>query len=233
MVLGSMVTAAAVAAGCNEGEVPIGESGAAALVGAWRGYIENYQFPSGSDVITVTVQSGSGTEFGGVVTFGTGPMLSPPTAPDVGYPPGIGAAGPVQSTRRAFEGFEYTILDASLTDTRMRFGIANHELWKAWCELQTPFSQQPGSDSYGCLPNWGYMTGETCSQPDPATGMVVPRDCGQLYLCEVEMVCECTAQQCTVTVESPDVTFDLSVAGDRADGSVVGIGDIHNVRLTR
>jgi len=71
-----------------------------------------------------------------------------------------------------------------------------------------------------------------CSQPNPDTGMDVPVDCGQLALCQMAMVCQCTASLCTVPPQ-PIWTFDLQVDGDKADGSVAGGIDTHNVHLTR
>jgi hypothetical protein len=131
-----------------------------------------------------------------------------------------------------YEGFAYTMLAGDFSDARLVFALDPREVWKAWCELQTPVLWQ-APDIYGCLPNWGFSSdGTTCSQPDPTTGMDVPVDCGQLALCQMAMVCECTAASCTVTID-PIWTFDLEVAGADADGSVDGGGDIHNVHLKR
>jgi hypothetical protein len=68
------------------GFIPCSESDGGCSV--WTGYLENYRLMSGSDVVTVAMQlpHGPGTVTGSVA-FGAGPLLAPPTDPNVGYPP--------------------------------------------------------------------------------------------------------------------------------------------------
>src|SRR5262245_11819732 len=132
IVFAPALCAASLACACGGSDVPVGQAGAAALIGDWQGYIENYQFPSGSDAIVVAVQSGQGSQIGGHVVFGAGQPPQKPTDPNVG-PPGV-----THDPAKLFlpwEGFAYTILQSSLTDTRLRFSIKTREVFKAWCEL--------------------------------------------------------------------------------------------------
>jgi hypothetical protein len=224
----STIAVAIALVGCGEGEVPIGEASAKALIGKWDGYIENFHFDSGSDAISIVVQSGEGTEFAGTVQLGNQPLLAPPTVAESMYPPLSALESPLYAEVTAIEGFEYTLLDGVLTDTRMRFGLRQTEVWQAWCELQTPVLEQ-APDGYGCLPNWGYNIGEdACSQLDPASGLEVARDCGQLTLCQKLHICECTSEQCGAR-SGVSHTFDLVVDENRADGS----GTFGNMHLAR
>lgn len=68
------------------------------------------------------------------------------------------------------------------------------------------------------------------------TGKAVARDCGQLYLCQVSLVCTCTATGCTVPsadVVMGGILFDVSVSGDDMSGSITGGLGEHPIRLTR
>jgi hypothetical protein len=126
-------------------------------------------------------------------------------------------------------------MKASLDGQRLQFDIAPTEVWKAWCELQTPILDEanPGM-IYNCVHNWGFSFGSKCSQMDPNTHQEVPIDCGKLALCMAGGgVCGCTAQGCTASLE-PSVHFDMVVAVPKADGSVAGLdSSVHNVHLAK
>lgn len=216
--------------GCTGG----GEGGGSEepLVGVWNGYFEAHAFASGSDELAFeidAVDEATGAVTGRVL-LGAGTAPPAATDGDVGYPAGFrlrSSYGLIQ------EGFEYTLLDATLTGRRFRAGFDPRELWTDWCALQTPYpvSDAPGS-SYSCLPSWGYMVSDTfCSQPNPMTGEYVEVDCGKLLLCEAK-VCDCDAGGCSVAV-APAVMFDVALDGDIADGSVTGISGALNVRIER
>jgi hypothetical protein len=201
----------------------------------WNGYIESYKFPSGSDAMVMNV-SLSGTTVTGTLVFGGAPAAPAPTDPNVGYPPGYGSGmGGGNTFGFAGEGFVYTIEQGHFDGSRFTFGVSTHELWSAWCKLQTTtYLQQQGTNLYQCLPNWGFSSGPTgCSQPNPQTGQSVPVDCGKLALCQMQMVCQCTATGCSLDpAMSVDVTFDMVVAPPKADGSTTGAFSDHNVHFT-
>jgi hypothetical protein len=129
------------------------------------------------------------------------------------------------------EGFSFTIEMGSFDGLRLHVGVATVELWKTWCGLQTSYSW--GGSLYECVPNWGFMFGNTCSLTNPMTQMQVSVDCGKLGLCDSPVgPCQCDATTCTVNTSMPDTTFDLEVAGSTADGSTTGAFSDHNVHFT-
>jgi hypothetical protein len=227
----AMALGLSVAAGCNQGEVPIGGDGT--LVGEWDGYLENTQFPSGSDAVHMSIVAASSSGVQGTITFGTPAQFPTPTDPDAGYPiPGnrscLGPNAPIHLL--PIEGFEYSILDSSVTDLRMRFGVDREEVWAAWCELQTPIPW--GEDGYACLPKLDSLIGEdTCFVYDGSTEIEV--DCCKHSLCEAPAgICRCTEASCTIEVE-PAIRFDVKVDGAEADGSFLGPAVDGYMRLTR
>ncbi|WP_437595364.1 hypothetical protein [Sorangium sp. So ce590] len=218
--------------GCQSQDLPIGSgepnpdsSAAALLIAHWDGYVENFKFRSGSDVIQIDIDTVEGASIQGKVRFGTGAAIPPAVDPDVGYPTSI-EPGNYYDTDLPYEGFDFTMLDAQLTDRRLRFAIDPRELWTGWCELQTSYLMQPDSDAYLCMPNGGWGTGAAgCTQDGQ------PTDCGYIALCRIG-VCDCDASGCTIDVRNT-VAFDFVVDQQRADGSIVFGSTMYNVRLTR
>lgn len=201
-----------------------GSSEAALLVARWEGYVENFQFRSGSDAIRIDIDSVAGGEIHGSVRFGTGPSLSPPTDPHVGYPPSADPL-PHYDTTLPYEGFDFTMLGAQLTERRLRFSIDPRELWTGWCELQTSYRLVPDADAYSCIPNESTTFSSVCLLGTQ------PADCGYLDLCKW-MVCDCGESGCTVDAR-PSIDFDFVVEPQAANGSMSRDGIISNVRLTR
>jgi hypothetical protein len=218
-------------AGCNQGEVPIGGGGT--LVGEWDGYLENTQFPSGSDAVHMSIVSASSSGVQGTITFGEPATFPTPTDPDAGYPVPVDVScfGPNAPIHRLpIEGFEYSILDSTVTDLRMRFGVDREELWAAWCELQTPIHWY--EDSYACVPRGadGSLTSpDTCILYDGA--METEVDCCKHKLCN-DGTCGCSETSCMHSAD-PAIRFDVKVDGDEADGSFLGPYVDGYMRLTR
>jgi hypothetical protein len=199
---------------------------------SWTGYVENYQFPSGSDLINLTFASDAAGHMVGTVILGSGTPPPPAIDPNVGYPTGYGDNTPgVASNSYVAEGFAYPMASAIGTPDRMRFEVHLTDLWRGWCALQTPvFSGTP--NYYRCLPSWsGLESANTCSLTDPATNQSVPVDCGKFILCA--STCSCTSSACVPNEDLEDLSFDLSLTDTRSDGSVVGYLGSHNVHLTR
>ncbi|WP_437527142.1 hypothetical protein WME79_42265 [Sorangium sp. So ce726] len=224
--------------GCQSQDRPIGggepspdspdsndSSAAALLIARWEGYIENYQFPSGTDVIQLDIDTVEGTSIQGKVRFGAGASVPPPVDPDVGYPP---SADPDHryDTHVPSEGFDFTMFGAQLTDRRLLFFIDPRELWKGWCELQTSYPVSPGSETYLCMPNEGWSGG-----PDVCYQGGQPADCGYLELCG-SFICDCRESGCTVDAQSA-VGFDVAIDEQEANGSITFGSKLYNVRLTR
>ena len=199
---------------------------------SWTGYIENYQFPSGSDVIRFTSTVDSSGQVTVTVFLGNGTPPPPATDPNVAYPPGLMLDGlkPLDSPYWA-EGFAYTMTSGTFQSQRLRFTINNYQLWSGWCALQTPVN---GAD--GCLPNWAGNMGSdgNCYQWNAATGQNILVDCGKFSLCYTSHVCACSNTVCVYdTNRGTTASFDVAIVGPAADGSVVGlISDRANVHFT-
>jgi hypothetical protein len=200
--------------------------------GVWKGYFENYTLPSGSDTITMTLKI-SGQVVTGTMVFGDAPPPPAPTDPSAGYPancPNDFAPYPMPFLG---EGFVYTIVGGTFDGIRLQLAVDTFELWKLWCDLQTPFPNESNS-GYLCLPDLGIalLQPSGCAQTTPMTQMQVPVDCCKARLCTTTVFCQCTASGCTHT-SATDATFDMVVAPPRADGSIAGHAfDNHNVHFT-
>lgn len=202
------------------------------LEGSWKGYVENFQFDDQSDAVLVAI-TGAGS---GQITFGNSPPPPPATDPNVGYPPGVkfmgvGASLPFTGP---YPGFAFTLTHGTFDGQRLQFDVGTNELWKHWCEQQTPILDEING-GYFCVHNWGGSVGSAeCSQQDPKTMMNVPIDCGKLALCSpIGGICQCTAQACSAN-ENATLHFDMMMATPKADGSVRGLdSSLHNVHLTK
>jgi len=202
------------------------------FTGTWKGYVENYTFSDNTDVVTMTLDAVE-AQVAGHVTFGDSPPLAPPTDPNVGYPPpgSSGNPGGIPYVEiKPTPGFAYAIGGGSFDGQRLKFTLALHELYKPWCEMQTPIADEVNAGNYSCVPNWagGGIDGK-CFFDNPETGEKVWVDCGKVALCQT--VCQCTAQACSVTL-SPGPAFDMQLNPPNADGSVAGFdGNVRNVHL--
>jgi hypothetical protein len=207
---------------------------------SWEGYAEAYAFDGGSDAIRVVLdENGAGT-----VDVGDAAPLPPPD-PDLGYPP-ASSNDPFHAPlpeAALFSGFSYTVLGAVVENRRLRFGLDPREIYKEWCELQTPILDEanstPEEQRYACVPNWGFMGGASgCSQENPDTGEITPIDCGKLYLCELSNICNCTAEGCSLyaidTSQGYPVMLDAALQsdGDELEGTLT-VDDRVIVRMTR
>jgi hypothetical protein len=198
----------------------------------WTGYIDGYQFPSGSNAIRFALGIGQVT---GMVVLGSGPPLPPATDPNVGYPPEYHPANGVYWA----EGFAYSIVYGEAAPWSLQFAIMNGELWSGWCAEQTPVA---GSSM--CLPNWpgDHIIGtngspDQCYQQDPANGRKTVVDCGKYDLCITSAVCACSAPACVVNQNSgQQAIFFLAIPDNSttATGTVSGIaGTVAAVHFTQ
>ncbi len=215
----------------------------------WSGYVENYQFDSGSDALTVTLSAMSSTAVTGHVKFGAG-LVGPFTNPEA---PGNGYNGLGQPPYRlAIEGFEYTVVDGTFDGSRLQFSIAETEVWQSWCALQPPIADAVNPGQYECLPNYGGVGvegGSTCFLQNPTTGVIERVGCGAAGLCLPPplTICVCDAHTCGLDMPAR-VHFDVQVSGSKMDGSEAGLthdlsispgddltsrGDVHNVHITQ
>jgi hypothetical protein len=221
---------AAIAIDSSHPDISVREVGMLGPSSSWTGYIENKTFPSGSDVLKITFASDPAGLVVGRVTLGMGTPPPPATDPEAAYPPGV---DPRDDTRAGYlaEGFPFSMNGGTLVGNRLRFTMAQTEVWAGWCALQTPVD-----DSGGCLPNWPSSADpvrHVCSLTNPQTGQVVTVNCNKFFMCgPLGGICSCAAGTCAVNL-SPEISFDMMVSGDQVSGSVTGrLGD-RNVHFAR
>jgi hypothetical protein len=199
---------------------------------SWTGYVENYQFPSGSDVIRFTVAADSSGQVVGTTFLGNGTPPAPATDPNVGYPPDF-ATAEIYTSGYWVEGFAYSMANGKLSSGRLRFSAQSNGLWSEWCALQTPVE-----GSSGCVRNWQTSCNtiaQSCSQTNPADGQSIIVDWGKFQLCGMSSsVCLCSTTACIADLSAGGtLDFDLALSGTDASGSTSGsLGD-HNVHFTK
>jgi hypothetical protein len=210
-------------------------SGLSPLLGTWQGYTEAFTFPSGSDAILLVVTQAADGSIQGTVTYGQGTPPLPATDPTVGYPPGADWAD--HEGTWLVEGFPFTVTRDSFDGTRLQLQTDQDEVWKGWCELQTPTNAGEACGVYGCAPNWPSEStvGVTSTLTDPSTGATETVDFGKWVLCELPgEPCLCSSTGCTVDLSAPGRpwSFDMQLSGAKLDGTMSGNGNV-NVHLTR
>jgi len=203
----------------------------------WTGYIDGYQFPSGSNAISLALSVDSNDRVTGIAVLGDGLATPLVTDPTVGYPPDfLVLAENAPSGLYWAEGFAYSIVGES-APWRLQFAIGNSELWSDWCAEQTPV------DASGkCLPNWpgAHIIGtngspDQCYQQDPANGRKTVVDCGKYELCINYPYCMCSTTACVSDpTGSWQAMFYLAIPDNTATGTVSGIaGTVATVHFTQ
>ena len=96
----------------------------------------------------------------------------------------------------------------------LTFQLEEFELWTQWCPLQTPVVLERGLDGG---PEYH------CAQ----TAVGAPE------LCEDGHPCVCSATSCRVASSSAGLSFDLTVMGTNADGTISGVLGDHEVHFVR
>ncbi|HJX53152.1 MAG TPA: hypothetical protein VJ801_10335 [Polyangia bacterium] len=195
----------------------------------WTGYVEDYQFPSGSSAIWLAFSADSSGRVAGMVFLGQGPPPPRPGDPNVGYPPDYSVV--VKNAPSGLywaEGFAYSMVRGQSAFSGLEFSIQNNEFWSAWCALQTSV------DASGtCLPNWqgAHIVGanggaDQCYQQDPANGRRTVVDCGKYDLCITNSVCMCSTTPCVYDPNGMNVaTFSLALPNNAATGTDYGIAN--------
>jgi hypothetical protein len=195
----------------------------------WTGYIDGYQFPSGSNAIRFAVSVDANGRVTGMVVLGDGPPPPLATDPNVGYPPDfLVLAENAPSGLYWAEGFAYSMSVATAAPWLLRFAIGNSELWSDWCAEQTPV------DASGkCLPNrpGAHIIGtngspDQCYQQDPANGRKTVVDCGKYEICINYPYCTCSTTACVSDpTGSWQAMFYLAIPDNTATGTVEGIAN--------
>jgi hypothetical protein len=122
-----------------------------------------------------------------------------------------------------YSGFSYTVEEAVVENSRLRLGVNPNEVFKAWCELQTPvldeFNSTPDEQYYYCIPNTGFGEGAEGCYIYTDDGAVEPIDCMRRRLCDFGAVCVCTADACTIQ-PVPEFGYPVNL-----DAKLEGNGD--------
>ncbi len=242
----------------NTSTVDIGESGSLVsdYAAQWDGYAEAFSFNDGSDRVRLTLD-GAGQ---GTLQVGDQALFPPPSDPNVGYPPTGWSFNGNSVLSQLRPGFQYPIYGAHVETKRIRLGADFHDIFGAWCAMQTSHCQncEPNSKDppfYECAsrpaPGSDPISsgGQDCSMIDETTGQTLPVDCLKQMLCDQPPPCTCNASppvcQCDATgcaippVANADYPVKIDAALETAGTELVGTLVINDgsprltVRLTR
>jgi hypothetical protein len=209
-----------------------------AAAGTWTGYIENYM-PStnSSDEVTVEFDSLSDGTVTGRVIFGDATAPVPDFSDPRAYFLKHGQSGGIpelDSTLHLFpaESYPFTLVDGSQAGSRVQFTVATDEIWQQYCVQQTPFPYDADAGIYRCVPNQGYAGDSKGCYVGTVGGPRV--DCVKLAMCAVFADGPCTCNAASCGVGEGGLHFDISMQGDRMDGSTASPGTAgYNVHLTK
>jgi hypothetical protein len=204
----------------------------AGVAGTWTGYFQGGSALQTSDVIRFSVQQQAGGLGEIHVTMGTAAAPAPATSATEFYPPGS-SSDPQIRIPDFVEGVSYLAHAVTWQGTRLKFLLSVAQPWESWCGLQSSYFVAD-SNRYNCVPGFagGWSPapdgGEPlCVSSDLQGTKQTPVSCAQFSQCNGQF-CTCDSCGCAAAVQngrSFDVTFD----GDL----VTGVGDAHDVRLTR
>jgi len=201
--------------------------------GEWVGYVEQFEFSDGSDVVKVAVDDVKANEVVARVTLGRGPAERPDQS-DAGSPPPLELIVGIPLAARG-----------TIAGQRLKLEVPL-DVWSTWCTAQKPRAGRAHSDDFGCpTDGYSYRGDGGCSvsipqQYGPDGGPVArhwsrteePFECEKLIWCNrLRMRCTCTAGACRALPPTV-VRFDFRMRGNEADGSVNLRQGLRNVRLT-
>jgi hypothetical protein len=162
------------------------------VAGTWRGTIDGYRFPSGSNAITLTLAEDTDGNVTGTVHLGEGES-PPPTDPNVGYPTDVRFgmnSGDRQAPSPPYDDFSYTVMAGNFDGIILSVDFDAREFWRPWCELQNMVF--PGPNGFGCVPpiTVGLATGRGDDRVpgrcfySTGTGTASEVDCDKFVLCD-------------------------------------------------
>jgi hypothetical protein len=230
----------------GDGRLGVDRSALESYAAVWEGYVEAYEFDSGSDRVRLVLdEQGDGT-----IDFGVGEGVPVATDPDAAFPfeRFFDAAVGIDAVPTPIEGFQYVVSGALVEDERLRAALPSNQIFASACAIQTPVllnasarTTGPGGTPIGpdhsCMQESGYGEGPVGTCFTGQTGQ--PVSCSRARLCN--SYCECTATECVPSRQDKELRLDaaLNEAGDRLEGTLVGLGNPYGsseratVRLTR
>jgi hypothetical protein len=199
------------ALGCGTKTVDIGDDRDPALIGSslsdyqgiWIGHVELAAWNDGTDAVRLQLDA----QGNGVLEVGLGPELEPPVAQDA-YPRYFDYMATYSYLIGPITGFSYPIAGAVVESKRIRWATSTAELYREYCDLQTPTFVNEAS-GYNCT---GYSTysggGPTCTV---STGEVT--DCDWL-MCMSACTCDETSCHAWMLDEPHDIRMDAQLESD-------------------
>ncbi len=211
-----------------------GDFDKSALIGTWGGQATGHIPPFVRGPMQLVIEeaaNGQGLE--GTLSFLCGgddcaPMGPPRDVidPDIGYPPGLDEVDQALLLLSFLPRFGYRILDGRVDEERLSFWFSAADLWREWCELQTPYRFDAGDrEEYSCEPD-----------PEPS----FPRDFSiensnsKVLLCSADAsVCSCSEDGCTVQHRGFGSTLDLLMDGDIMRGGFMNFSGFFPVAFVK
>lgn len=218
----------------GDGELDLDKAQLGSYAATWDGYVEAYEFQSGTDRVHITLDASGNGSF----RVGDGPDLAAPTNPDVGYPAAMAGAiatlGYRDHTESLYDGVAYPVANTRVESERIRLTLDPHSAFAAWCALQTPALSLGGQqDFYSCAPD-GYSQEETgvCLMHRGGTDDE-PIDCSYVVICTYGCVCD--AQSCSARPSFSPIELDAALddSGHNLVGTLVLPGGARTFRLKR
>lgn len=205
--------------GCSSQAANVGDGAAVdksaleSYVAHWDGYVEAYQFPSGTDRVRIVLNE-DGT---GYLQVGDGDLLAPVTTTD-GFPDEM-----VEGESWLWDKREYPLVGTRVSADRLHFVVHPTAPYGAWCALQTPnlISGTAENGEYACLHGNGISSSSGSNTCYDTIDNSAPVDCSWAYLC---FTCTCTKSACT---NQTDPYFDIEVDaalsddGTKLEGTIV------------
>jgi hypothetical protein len=241
----------------GDGRLGVDRSALESYAAVWEGYVEAYEFRSGSDQVRLVLdERGNGT-----ITFGDGEPLPEPTDPDDAFPferffdPELGGL----NVPTPAEGHPYAVANALVEDERLRTTSSMNDIYSSACAIQAPvavnherdaefepISENSGgalyprgstaeTSAFACVEEVGYHFNQDLSACYMGTSLT-PISCSKAQLCN--SLCECSETACMPKLHESPFSFDaaLNDTGDRLEGTILGLegsGGRATLRLTR
>lgn len=237
----------------GDGRLGVDRSALESYAAVWEGYVEAYEFRSGSDRVRLVLDEQGNGSF----TFGDGEPLPAPTDPDDAFP--FESFDDVIGVPNPAEGSPYAVANALVEDERLRTTLSMNDIYSPACAIQTavavnherdgefeviresgwgalyPGGSLAATSPYACVEEVGYAFDQDYSSCYMGTSRT-PISCSRANLCNT--LCECSETACTPRLYENLLRFDaaLNDTGDRLEGTMVGLegsGGRATVRLQR
>lgn len=183
--------------------------------GVWDGYVEAFQFDSGSDRLRLTLDA----QGNGALEFGDQPAIAPFSNPAIGYPEEEPFTDPSFIPRYTdpHEGFAYPVHEAAVTDGRVKLIAWGTDIVSNFCAAQAPLDSLETPLRYNCSPVGGGIganaTGQCLDSRVGSSTFGMSFDCGVALTCAFGCVCDATS--CSAPRrENEELTVDGALKAD-------------------